>query len=91
MKESRFHEARTEIEKAKKLDPANVYVVAFLDRINYFEAQKKRKLDLQLRLRLQFRRRLFPSPQLPLRHRLSYPRVPQRRQRMFHRVRRRRM
>ena len=43
MKESRFHEARTEIEKAKKLDPANVYVIAFLDRINYFEAQKKKE------------------------------------------------
>jgi len=43
LKESRFHEARTEIEKAKKLDPANVYVVAFLDRINYFEAQKKKE------------------------------------------------
>ncbi len=44
LKESRFHEARTEIEKAKKLDPANVYVVAFLDRINYFEAQKKKEV-----------------------------------------------
>ncbi|MGA9405508.1 MAG: hypothetical protein WBW71_00115, partial [Bacteroidota bacterium] len=43
LKESRFHEARTEIEKAKKFDPANVYVVAFLDRINYFEAQKKKE------------------------------------------------
>jgi len=43
LKESRFQEARTEIEKAKKLDPANVYVVAFLDRINYFEAQKKKE------------------------------------------------
>ena len=43
MKESRFQEARTEIEKAKKLDPANVYVIAFLDRINYFEAQKKKE------------------------------------------------
>lgn len=43
LKESRFHEARTEIEKAKKLDPANVYVIAFLDRINYFEAQKKKE------------------------------------------------
>ncbi len=43
LKESRFQEARVEIEKAKKLDPANVYVVAFLDRINYFEAQKKKE------------------------------------------------
>ena len=43
MKESRFQEARAEIERAKKLDPANVYVVAFLDRINYFEAEKKKE------------------------------------------------
>src|SRR5208283_3505930 len=43
LKESRFQEARTEIERAKKLDPANVYVVAFLDRINYFETQKKKE------------------------------------------------
>jgi len=43
LKESRFQDARTEIEKAKKYDPSNVYVVAFLDRINYFEAQKKKE------------------------------------------------
>jgi CheY-like chemotaxis protein len=43
LKESRFQDARTEIEKAKKFDPSNVYVLAFLDRINYFEAQKKKE------------------------------------------------
>lgn len=43
LKESRFQDARTEIEKAKKYDPSNVYVLAFLDRINYFEAQKKKE------------------------------------------------
>jgi CheY-like chemotaxis protein len=43
LKESRFQDARSEIEKAKKLDPGNVYVVAFLDRINYFEAEKKKE------------------------------------------------
>ena len=43
LKESRFQDARTEIEKAKKFDPTNVYVLAFLDRINYFEAEKKKE------------------------------------------------
>ena len=43
LKESRFQDARAEIEKAKKLDPGNVYVVAFMDRINYFEAEKKKE------------------------------------------------
>jgi CheY-like chemotaxis protein len=43
LKESRFQDARTEIEKAKKFDPSNVYVLAFLDRINYFEVQKKKE------------------------------------------------
>jgi len=46
LKESRFQDARSEIEKAKKLDPGNVYVVAFLDRINYFEAEKKKEAPL---------------------------------------------
>jgi len=43
LKESRFQDARAEIEKAKKLDPGNVYVVAFLDRINFFESEKKKE------------------------------------------------
>ena len=43
LKESRFQDARSEIEKAKKLDPGNVYVIAFLDRINFFEAEKKKE------------------------------------------------
>lgn len=46
LKESRFQDARSEIEKAKKLDPGNVYVVAFLDRINFFEAEKKKEAPL---------------------------------------------
>ncbi len=43
LKGSRFQDARTEIEKTKKFNPSNVYVLAFLDRINYFEAQKKKE------------------------------------------------
>jgi CheY-like chemotaxis protein len=46
LKESRFQDARTEIEKAKKFDPSNVYVLAFLDRINYFEAQQKKEAQV---------------------------------------------
>ncbi|MFA6540415.1 MAG: hypothetical protein WCT99_02345 [Bacteroidota bacterium] len=43
IKEGHFVEARKEIEKAKSLDPSNVYVGAFIDRINFFE--KERKLE----------------------------------------------
>ena len=43
LKEFRFDEARREIEKAKELDPTNMYVHAFLDRINYFEQQRKKE------------------------------------------------
>jgi hypothetical protein len=42
LKEFHFEEARREIEKAKQLDPTNMYVHAFLDRINYFEQQRKK-------------------------------------------------
>jgi Response regulator receiver domain len=43
LKDSLFQEAKTEVEKAKKLDPANVYVLAFLDRISHFEKEKKKE------------------------------------------------
>jgi ActR/RegA family two-component response regulator/cell fate (sporulation/competence/biofilm development) regulator YlbF (YheA/YmcA/DUF963 family) len=43
LKEFRFDEARREIEKAKEFDPTNMYVHAFLDRINYFEQQRKKE------------------------------------------------
>lgn len=43
LKEFRFDEARREIEKAKELDPTNMYVHAFLDRINHFEQQRKKE------------------------------------------------
>ncbi len=42
IKESKFHEARLEIEKAKKFEPANAYIQAFLDRISFFEQQQKK-------------------------------------------------
>jgi CheY-like chemotaxis protein len=41
IKESNFAEAKAEVQKAKALDPSNVYINAFIDRINYFEEQKK--------------------------------------------------
>lgn len=43
LKESNFAEARTEVAKAQKLDPTNPYAYAFLDRISYFEEQKKKE------------------------------------------------
>ncbi|MBI4428531.1 MAG: response regulator [Ignavibacteriales bacterium] len=42
IKEGDFEKARIEVEKAQKLDPAHPYISAFLDRINYFEEQKKK-------------------------------------------------
>ncbi|MDD8018014.1 MAG: hypothetical protein PHP42_06545, partial [Bacteroidota bacterium] len=41
IKESHFTEARKEIERAKTLDPSNVYITAFIDRITHFEKEKK--------------------------------------------------
>jgi CheY-like chemotaxis protein len=41
IKELHFTEAKAEIHKAKSLDPSNMYISAFIDRINYFEEQKK--------------------------------------------------
>lgn len=41
IKDSRFAEAKAEVQKAKAFDPSNVYINAFIDRINYFEEQKK--------------------------------------------------
>lgn len=40
IKDSQFVEAKKEIEKAKSLDPTNLYISAFIDRINYFEKEK---------------------------------------------------
>ncbi|MEW5798073.1 MAG: hypothetical protein AB1728_03605 [Bacteroidota bacterium] len=40
IKDSQFVEAKKEIEKAKKLDPTNLYISAFIDRINYFEKER---------------------------------------------------
>jgi CheY-like chemotaxis protein len=42
VKEGQFEKAKLELEKAKKIDPTNVYIAAFKDRINYFEQQKKK-------------------------------------------------
>ena len=44
IKDARFIDARKEIEKAKSLDPSNLYITAFIDRIDYFE--KERKLEI---------------------------------------------
>lgn len=44
IKDSEFAEAKKQIEKARVLDPTNVYVTAFIDRINYFEQQKKAEI-----------------------------------------------
>ncbi|MEX2117192.1 MAG: response regulator [Bacteroidota bacterium] len=43
LKESSFVQARAEVAKAQKLDPTNPYAYAFLDRITYFEEQKKKE------------------------------------------------
>lgn len=42
LKESDFEKARQEVAKAQKLDPTNAYAYAFLDRISYFEEQRKK-------------------------------------------------
>lgn len=42
LKDSDFENARQEVAKAQKLDPTNAYAYAFLDRIAYFEEQKKK-------------------------------------------------
>lgn len=41
IKESRFADAKSAIEKARALDPSNYYISAFIDRIAYFEKEKK--------------------------------------------------
>lgn len=43
LKESKFDLARTQLEKAKELDPSNPYIYAFQDRISYFEEQRKKE------------------------------------------------
>ena len=42
IKESKFQEARYEIEKAKRIEPTNAYIQAFVDRIAFFEQQQKK-------------------------------------------------
>lgn len=41
IKDSHFAEAKAEVQKAKALDPSNMYINAFIDRISYFEEQKR--------------------------------------------------
>lgn len=43
LKDSEFQKARTELDKALKLDPSNGYIFAFQDRINYFEELRKKE------------------------------------------------
>lgn len=43
LKDGEFQKARTELDKALKLDPSNGYIYAFQDRINYFEELKKKE------------------------------------------------
>ena len=47
LKDSEFSLARTELDKALKLDPSNGYIYAFQDRINYFEDQRKKEQAAQ--------------------------------------------
>lgn len=47
IKESRFDEARREIDKAKKLDSSNPYIYAFEDRIKHFQELKKSQSPLK--------------------------------------------
>lgn len=43
IKDSLFEKARQELDKAKQLDPANIYIEAFQDRIAYFEEQERKE------------------------------------------------
>jgi len=42
IREGDFERARVEVEKAQKLDPSNMYIFAFKDRIQHFEQMKKK-------------------------------------------------
>lgn len=42
IKDGDFEKARVEVERAQKLDPTHPYITAFLDRISYFEEEKKK-------------------------------------------------
>lgn len=44
VKQGQFEKARMELEKARKLDPTNIYIAAFKDRILYFEQLRKKEL-----------------------------------------------
>lgn len=57
IKDSQFLEAKKEIEKAKKLDPTNLYISAFIDRINYFEKEKNPTS-----------KKPIPTPKVPQQH-----------------------
>jgi len=43
LKESQFELARQQLEKAKELDPSNIYIFAFQDRIAHFEEKRKKE------------------------------------------------
>jgi len=43
LKESQFELAKQQLEKAKELDPSNIYIFAFQDRIAHFEEKKKKE------------------------------------------------
>jgi ActR/RegA family two-component response regulator/cell fate (sporulation/competence/biofilm development) regulator YlbF (YheA/YmcA/DUF963 family) len=42
IREGDFERARVEVDKAQKLDPSNMYIFAFKDRIHHFEELKKK-------------------------------------------------
>lgn len=43
LKESQFELAKQQLEKAKELDPSNIYIFAFQDRIAHFEEKRKKE------------------------------------------------
>lgn len=62
LKESSFDQARTEVAKAQKLDPTNPYAYAFLDRISYFEEQKKKSPPPQPEIKVEQTKPAPPPP-----------------------------
>ncbi|MEX1137839.1 MAG: hypothetical protein WEB33_03000 [Bacteroidota bacterium] len=62
LKESSFAEARGEVAKAQKLDPTNPYAYAFLDRISYFEEQKKKEVPKEPPAPQKIEAPVSPSP-----------------------------
>ncbi|MFH0991264.1 MAG: response regulator [bacterium] len=45
LKDMLFASAKEELDKAKQLDPSNVYIYAFQDRITYFEEQQRKAVQ----------------------------------------------